>query len=229
MSIRDGKDYLYLVWKSNETRRQYIVGQLTKNGQYEFQYCKEYEDAIKDGFKPLVSFDDSDKIYTCNDLFPVFASRLPDRKRKDMDKILQKYGLDEFDAYELLKRSGAKLPIDSLYFIDPILNFDNSFEKTFNLAGVRHYLGCDGNNCSKSISVTRGDEVFLEREEDNSFDHNAIRVVNDNSELLGYVPRYYSEAFVRLMGESRVASCHVTNVDKNESCDECITVLIKIS
>ena len=83
MSIKDGKDYLYLIWKSNATGRQYIVGQLTKNGQYEFQYCKEYEEAIEAGFKPLVSFENPNTIYTCNDLFPVFASRLPDRKRKD--------------------------------------------------------------------------------------------------------------------------------------------------
>lgn len=229
MSIKDGKDYLYLIWKSNVTGRQYIVGQLTKNGQYEFQYCKEYEAAIEAGFKPLVSFENPDKIYTCNDLFPVFASRLPDRKRKDIDKILKKYGLDEFDAYELLKMSGAKLPIDSLYFIDPILNFDKSFEKTFHVAGARHYLGCEGDNCVKAIDVTRGDEVFLEREEDNAFDHNAIRVVNEKSELLGYVPRYYTEAFIRLMEEERVVSCHVVNVDKKQSCDECIVVVIKIA
>jgi len=35
MSIKDGKDYIYLVWKETETRRQYIVGQLSKNGQFE--------------------------------------------------------------------------------------------------------------------------------------------------------------------------------------------------
>lgn len=229
MSIKDGKDYLYLIWKSNNGGRQYIIGQLTKNGQYEFQYCNEYEEAIKDGFKPLVSFENPKKIYTCNDLFPVFSSRLPDRKRKDMDKILKKYGLEEYDAYELLKMSGAKLPIDSLYFIDPILNFDNAFEKNFYLAGARHYLGCEGIECMKAINVTRGDEVFLEREEENAYYHNAIRVVNDKAGLLGYVPRYYAEAFGRLMQERRVISCHVVNVDMNQSCDECIEVVIKIA
>ena len=228
MSIKDGKDYLYLIWKSNVNGKQYIVGQLTKNGQYEFQYCKEHEEAIEAGFKPLVSFENPEKIYTCNDLFPVFASRLPDRKRKDIDKILKKYGLEEFDAYELLKMSGAKLPIDSLYFIDPILNFDKSFEKSFYLAGARHYLGCEGVDCTKAIDVTRGDEVFLKREKDNAYDHNAIRVENDKAELLGYIPRYYAEAFVRLMEEGRVTSCHIVNVDMNQSCDECIEVVIKI-
>ncbi len=36
MSVKDGKDYLYLIWKSEQTRNQYIIGQLTKNSQYEF-------------------------------------------------------------------------------------------------------------------------------------------------------------------------------------------------
>ena len=38
MSVKDGKDYLYLIWKCSSNRRQYIVGQLSKNGQYEFCY-----------------------------------------------------------------------------------------------------------------------------------------------------------------------------------------------
>lgn len=228
MSIRDGKDYLYLIWKSNSTGKQYIVGQLTKNGQYEFRYHEEVNSAIEEGFKPLVPFENLKEVYKCNELFPVFASRLPDRKRKDIDRILDKYGLQKFDAYQLLKMSGAKLPIDRLYFIDPILNFDGEFEKTFYLAGARHYLGCEGEDCVKAISVTRGDEVFFERDKENKYDSNAIRVVNENHSLLGYVPRYYAEAFVRIIEENRVLSCHVMNVDKNKSCDECIAVAVKV-
>ena len=229
MSIKDGKDYLYLIWKSNVNGRQYIVGQLTKNGQYEFQYCREINEALKAGFKPLISFENLERVYTCNQLFPVFASRLPDRKRKDMDKILKKYGLKEFDAYQLLKRSGAKLPIDNIYFIDPILDFDKEFEKCFYLAGVRYYLGCEGKECVNAISVTRGDEVFLKYDRNNENDANAISVVNENDIVLGYVPRYYTEAFTRFMEQNRILSCHVANVDKSQMCDECIMVLIKIS
>jgi hypothetical protein len=33
--------------------------------------------------------------------------------------------LKEFDEYKLLKRSGARLPIDSLEFIEPILEEHN--------------------------------------------------------------------------------------------------------
>ena len=43
--IASGKDYLYLIWKSEQSRTQYIVGQLVKNGQYEFRYAKEVQAA----------------------------------------------------------------------------------------------------------------------------------------------------------------------------------------
>ena len=229
MAIKDGKDYLYLIWKCASNRRQYIVGQLTKNGQYEFQYCEEIEKALEVGFIPLVSFESLTGVYKSEKLFPVFASRLPDRKRKDIKKILKKYGLEEYDSYQLLKKSGAKLPIDNLQFIDPILNYESSFEKLFYVAGARHYLGCDGNKCTEAIQVTRGDEVFLEHEVDNPHDENAIRVVNEQQKTLGYVPRYYSRAFVKFIEEARVEECHVENVSKENCCDECIRVVIKIT
>ena len=229
MAIKDGKDYLYLIWKCASNRRQYIVGQLTKNGQYEFQYCEEIKEACEVGFTPLVSFEKLNIVYKSETLFPVFASRLPDRKRKDIKKILEKYGLEEYDPYQLLKKSGAKLPIDNLQFIDPILNYESDFEKLFYVAEARHYLGCEGNQCSKAIQVTRGDEVFLEHEVDNPYDENAIRIVNEQQKTLGYVPRYYSQAFVKFIEEGRVEECHVANVAKENCCDECIGVVIKIT
>ena len=120
MSKKNEKDYLYLIWKAEKNGKRYIVGQLAKNGEYEFRYYeKEIREAIKEGFEPFFCFRELDKVYTDTVLFPVFASRLPDRKRKDIDKILQKYGLKEFDEYELLKKSGARLPIDNLEFIVP--------------------------------------------------------------------------------------------------------------
>lgn len=84
MSARDGKDYLFLIWKSGESGKQYIVGQLTKSSQYEFEYCEEVREAIKDGFTPLLCFPDLNIVYKDEKLFSVFSSRLPDRKRKNI-------------------------------------------------------------------------------------------------------------------------------------------------
>lgn len=37
MLFQNGKDCLCLIWKPERSRKQYIVGQLTKNGQYKFE------------------------------------------------------------------------------------------------------------------------------------------------------------------------------------------------
>lgn len=228
MSVKDGKDYLYLIWKSEQTRKQYIIGQLTKNGQYEFQYIEEVHSAIADGFKPLLCFPDLDRVYKDDRLFTIFSSRLPDKKRKNIQLILDKYGLKEYDDYMLLKRSGARLPIDNLEFIDPILNKDESVTRIFYMAGVRHYMGCDGRDCSQAMKVTRGDEVFLRKEPDNDYDRNAVQLLDISGKVLGYIPRYYSEGVTVLLNLGKRIVCHIYNVEKNKNCNECIKVIMEV-
>ena len=135
---------------------------------------------------------------------------------------------DRYDAYQLLKKSGAKLPIDNLQFIDPILDYNCSFEKEFYLAGARHYLGCGGDLCKDAVRVTRGDEVFLMRDTSNQYDENAICVVDKQQKLLGYIPRYYAKAFVKFIEEKRIEECHISSVRKDAACDECIGVQVRI-
>jgi len=228
MGLKDGKDYLYLIWKSGQSRRQYIVGQLTKNSQYEFQYCEEVRNAIEDGFVPLLCFPDLNKQYKDKKLFSVFSSRLPDKKRKNIKEILKKYGLEDYDEYTLLKRSGARLPIDSLEFIDPILDGEKDLTRIFFVAGVRHYLNCEGNDCLRAIEITRGDEVFLKKDSENKYDENAVQVLDRSGKILGYIPRYYSSSVAELLEIKKKITCHVYNVDKNKNCNECIKIIMEI-
>ena len=81
---------------------------------------------------------------------------------------------DHYDEYMLLKRSGARLPIDNIEFIDPIFNSDKNVIRIFYMAGVRHYLNYDGKDCTRAIHVTRGDEVFLRKEPDNRYNPYAV-------------------------------------------------------
>ncbi|MFQ9703521.1 MAG: hypothetical protein ACLR0U_17630 [Enterocloster clostridioformis] len=46
---------------------------------------------------------------------------------------------------------------------------------------------------------------------------------------MGYVPRYYAQAFNKFIEEKRIRECHVVNVEKENCCDECICVLLKIN
>lgn len=127
----------------------------------------------------------------------------------------------------LLKRSGARLPIDHFEFIDPIMNVDENIERKFFIAGVRHYIGCDGDNCEKSIPVTRGDEIVLRREPGNRYDDNAVQMLDVSGHLLGYIPRYYSEGVSGMIDSNKKITCHVSYVDHKKNCNECIRVILK--
>ncbi len=227
MSKRDGRDFLYLVWKSESSGKQYIVGQLVKNGQFEFQYMGDLENAMKEGFRPLLCFPDLQTVYVDEKLFPVFASRLPDRKRKDIEKILKKYGLTEYDEYMLLKRSGARLPIDNLGFIDPILDVKTNVTRIFFVAGVRHYLACQGKRCEEAPPVTRGDEVVFQKEAGNPNDKNAVQILDMDRNLLGYVPQYYSKGVSEMLENKGKVVSHIYRVDKNKNCNECLEVIMQ--
>lgn len=227
MSIKEEKDYLYLIWKSEKNRRQYIIGELSKSTHYEFKYCDEVFEAEKEGFTPLVSFPKLECIYQSEVLFPAFESRLPDKKRRDMENILKKYEMEEYEPYQLLKRSGARLPIDSLHFIEPITNTEESFKRKFYMAGVRHYIGCDGKDCDMSLEIVLGEKVKLELEPTNENDEKAVMVLNKENQKLGYIPRYYSSSIFDLIQKGRSLTCTVLNVDKNKSCDECVKLMLE--
>lgn len=108
---------LYLIWHNPLTKRKYIVGKLSKDKGYSFEYCGEYVEAQQAGWNYIKSFPEH-KVYNSDTLFTAFSSRLPDRKRKDILSVLKKYGLSEYDGFELLKKSGGRLPIDSYEFIE---------------------------------------------------------------------------------------------------------------
>ncbi|GCD11646.1 hypothetical protein [Clostridium tagluense] len=108
MSSLNTRDYLYLIWKDYKTRQKYIIGELSKNGKYEFKYrINDVDNAIKNGFEPLIAFANINEVYESYDMFPAFSSRLPDKRRKDVKEILAKYELEKYDAFELLKKSGG--------------------------------------------------------------------------------------------------------------------------
>ena len=114
------KDRVYLVWQSFLSKKKYKVAELYKeNDKYYFRYLLEkVEDAKKDGFRPLIQFPDINAIYENENLFPSFGARLPESSRPEIKKILEEYGMTKYDEFELLKRSGAKLPTDYYEFIE---------------------------------------------------------------------------------------------------------------
>lgn len=80
------KEFLYLVWQCTSNGREYIVGELSKNKQYEFCYCEEIEEAMRNGFKPLISFSKTDVVYRSEELFPAFQAGCQIGKEKILIK-----------------------------------------------------------------------------------------------------------------------------------------------
>ena len=215
-------NYLLLIWKDPETRRNYTVGKLTRGDFFTFQYYGEAESAEEAGWKLLGAFPTYQE-YRSNTMFPVFSSRLPDKKRRDIQNILEKYGLMEYDEFELLRRSGARLPIDTYEFIDPISPDDKEVEREFYITGIRYHSACQGSDCGALPGVKVGDILLLEEEPENAYDPMAIRVLTQERDVLGYVPRYYNKAILARLHDGMGYSCKITEVNANmRNCSECL-------
>ena len=113
------RDLIYLVWTDVNTGNKYKVAELYKeNGIYYFEYILEnVKKAQKVGFELLVAFPQINALYDNPQLFANFAARLPEPTRPEIKEILATYGMTEYDEFELLKRSGAKLPTDNYEFV----------------------------------------------------------------------------------------------------------------
>lgn len=111
-------------------------------------------------------------------------------------------------------------------FIDPILDLEKPLQRNFYIAGVRYYLGCEGEDCVKAVHIAVGDPVVLRWESDNQYDENAVQVLDKDNILLGYIPRYYS-AGVRKLLETKQVECMICQVDKKKKCNECIKLTLK--
>lgn len=71
---------------------------------------------------------------------------------------MKKYELEDYDEYALLKRSGARLPIDNLEFTDSILDGEKDITRIFCIRS-QTLPEFEGDVCLKAVEITRGDEV----------------------------------------------------------------------
>lgn len=220
--------FLYLIWKDPITRNNFIIGKLSRNGKYTFEYCGDFGEAEAHGWYKLEVFPE-EKIYESEVLFPVFSSRLPDRKRRDIDKILEKYELSEFDEFELLRKSEGRLPIDTYSFVDPIFSEEETIQRDFYIMGIRHNASCKGEDCDLLPKVNVGTELYFEKDPQNEYDHNALRVVTQTREFLGYVPRYYNLPIIERINTGMSYSCRIIDINQsNNNCAECIKVRLNM-
>jgi hypothetical protein len=175
-----------------------------------------------------VAFPNLEVIYESREVFPAFSSSLPDRRRKDIKEILSKYKLEKYEAFELLEKSGGKLPTDSLEFIDPIFLDEVNIEREFYVAGVRHYDFCKKDSKDAYASLDVNDILRLEKDNNNSFNKYAVKMLNNENKTIGYIPIYFSREVSMALDSGREVVCSVISIDYSNTCEECVKVRLSI-
>jgi len=108
-----------LAWRDPLSSRWFPVGCLESDSDaqhYRFYYIKGAEQAVKAGFAPLASFPETHIWYLSEQLFPLFANRVPPPSRPEFRDYLQWLDLrvTESDPVAILARSGGHRVTDTL-------------------------------------------------------------------------------------------------------------------
>jgi HipA-like protein len=84
-----------------------LVGVLTySDNKWIFEYSTEYKN--KSSMQPIIDFPDKEKVYTDNQLWPFFATRIPSLNQPYQIKKIQKANIQENDSVGLLKLFGKE-------------------------------------------------------------------------------------------------------------------------
>ena len=90
---------------------QLIVGTLElRDGVWVFKYSPEFEAQLdhEDSVRPLVDFPDVTKTYKSRDLWPFFMARIPSISQPRVLEEIQRQGLDQTSASQLLRAFGER-------------------------------------------------------------------------------------------------------------------------
>lgn len=139
-------------------------------------------------------------VYRSEELFPLFANRVIARSRPEYAHYLEWLGLSGVDHTVLdeLARTGGIRATDSLeLFFCPEPGPDLSYRVHFFARGLQYV---HPENRERARHLERGMSLYLMRDLQNEHDPMALLLrTNHPATLVGYVPRYYSAEFSRLL------------------------------
>lgn len=200
--------HLFLAWQDPGGRSWFPIGRLSINrSRYLFVYTKGAEMAQREsGFRPLASFPSLREAYESDELFAMFANRLPSRSRPEYEHFVGwLHTEDKDDDIALLARSGGRRQTDAFeMFPCPEPDEDGLYHFQFFAHGLRH-LSPDS---IKRIEALRtGEQLLLMQDFQNHYDPSALVLrTNDTNEtfpgdryFVGFMPRYLQEDLYQVL------------------------------
>jgi hypothetical protein len=205
---------LVVAWQHPESRLISPIGFLSYNGHiYRFSYIRHVLDVTD--FRPLLGFPDLYRIYESEDLFPLFAQRAMDPRRRDYHRYLTQLGLDEeAGPLEQIARSQGRRQGDSIQLLPEPETSGDELTFLFLVNGTRHVLepmvlrGRDlhvSNEILENVlaQLRPGDPLALVPQPENPVNDLAI-VVTGLSVPLGWVPDLLLEDLHELLERASV-------------------------
>lgn len=197
-------DTLYVGWQDRASRLWFPVGRLGLDDEdrYVFDYLRGARVARrKTEFRGIAQFPDFEESYRSEELFPFFRNRVKSSRREDSEEELRRLGLAEPDValrpFDILSRSYGRRVTDRFEIYPPPRIEEGAVELTFFTRGVRHL---DTETADRWQSGQEPDEPFrLVSEADNEYDPDALRIVDADGCDMGYLPRYYTTSFTKLL------------------------------
>ncbi len=190
---------LFVAYQDTVSRTWTPVARLTHDGQfYHFVYTRGAKNLPN--FVPFGRMNELDAEYVSEQIFPLFANRLLPKSRPEYQDYLNWLGLDSVghDALEELGRTGGLRATDSLELIPyPEPTSANRYEVYFFCRDLRHMTA---DSQARSLALVKGEQLYLTKDIQNVSDGMALILrTGEPVTLIGYVPRYYSAEFSRLI------------------------------
>lgn len=217
-------EQLIVTWQHPVSRKIEPIGVLSKrNDEYAFNYIANAKD-VKD-FGSLLGFNDLNRAYASDTLFPLFAQRAMDPKRPDFIRYVHSLGLqDDPTPWEQITASGGKRAGDTLQlFPVPRRVSSNEWECSFLVHGMRHIFDHDILIEDTPVRITRadleaalknlcpGEELQILRNPNNPVNPNARVIATTAGLPLGFLPDLLVEDIELLEGVDITCVAHTVN------------------
>ena len=206
---------LVVAWQHPVDRSIEPVGFLSFDGHaYRFGYIRNALSVR--GFRPLLGFEDRERTYSAEDLFPLFAQRAMDPRRPDYQRYVGRLGLEgeQPGPWEQIARSQGRRQGDTLQlFPEPVVHGDE-LTCLFLVHGIRHVHEEPKVLNGKTIEVTnaqieqalarlrRGDLLAFVPEPMNIKNPQAVIVMGSPSVPVGWVPNLLVADLHRLLSRA---------------------------